>query len=486
MSTLRAVDLIKTAATNISGLSFITGTRLLNNIEADNITLPVCILDRPIRIPVEVAAGGRMIEQFECTVFFFDKSELEYQFELHEPIIGAMKLNADQFIVNLNSFSDFILNIEGVVYTDLINALDSNLTGVQVTFTLNLLPESEQVCPVGTFVPEGLPPFTKFLTDAPSDGNQYVRQNADWEIVQGGSSALLIEDEGNEVTPTTTTINFTGVGVTASLTSPGVVEVNIPGSGAEVGTLQEVSDIGNTTTNDIQLIDDADYILGSGGTLRLDNGARLQEGTNDAQLGASKGIALRCSIDYELKWEAGRLFVMEQDGFIIREVRYTRFLTPTVNDDVTIGFVDGSRWVLDNGDVYVCTDPTEDAAVWVLQSGEFTPTISSETDCTANSFRALYSRVGKIVTCSYYLDVTMDAGITLGTFNLSLPVNTTFVNPRDAFGVITPITDPYANLVSAITSADITTDQINITIQLASQGGSLAFVCNLQYIINNP
>jgi hypothetical protein len=153
MSTLRAVDLIKTAATNISGVSFITGTRLLNNIEADNITLPVCILDRPIRIPVEVAAGGRMIEQFECTVFFFDKSELEYQFDLHEPIIGAMKLNADQFIVNLNSFSDYVLRIEGVVYSDLINALDSNLTGVQLSFTMRLIPDQEQVCPVGTYTP---------------------------------------------------------------------------------------------------------------------------------------------------------------------------------------------------------------------------------------------------------------------------------------------------------------------------------------------
>jgi hypothetical protein len=153
MSTLRAVDLIKTAATNISGVSFITGTRLLNNIEADNITLPVCILDRPIRIPVEVAAGGRMIEQFECTVFFFDKSELEYQFDLHEPIIGAMKLNADQFIVNLNSFSDYVLRIESLVYTDLINALDSNLTGVQLSFTMQLIPDQEQVCPVGTYTP---------------------------------------------------------------------------------------------------------------------------------------------------------------------------------------------------------------------------------------------------------------------------------------------------------------------------------------------
>ena len=144
MSTLRAVDLIRTAAENIDGLSFLTGTRLLANIEADNISLPVCILDRPIRIPVTVAAGGRMIEQFECTVFFFDKSELEYQFEFHEPIVGAMKLNADQFIVNLNSFSDYVLNVSSVVYTDLINALEILLDLVIVLIILVLRDGQEQ------------------------------------------------------------------------------------------------------------------------------------------------------------------------------------------------------------------------------------------------------------------------------------------------------------------------------------------------------
>jgi nitrogen fixation protein len=57
---------------------------------------------------------------------------------------------------------------------------------------------------------------------------------------------------------------------------------------------------------------------------------------------------------------------MQQDGFTIREVSHNFTIVPTATDDETKGFVIGSRWILDNGDVYECTDATEDNAVWVL------------------------------------------------------------------------------------------------------------------------
>jgi hypothetical protein len=47
----------------------------------------------------------------------------------------------------------------------------------------------------------------------------------------GGGTPLRTQDEGSNVSTNTTTLNFTGAGVTASLTSPGVVEVNVPGGG---------------------------------------------------------------------------------------------------------------------------------------------------------------------------------------------------------------------------------------------------------------
>ena len=145
-------------------------------------------------------------------------------------------------------------------------------------------------------------------------------------------------------------------------------------------SLQDVTDIGNTTTNDIQLINDADVILGAGGKIIMDNGAKLQEGTTDAGNGGSKGIALKCSADYELKWEAGRLYTMEQNGFTIREVSHNFTFPPTVNDDDAKGFVIDSRWILDNGDVYICSDATTGSAVWSLQASPSGTVTSVDTE----------------------------------------------------------------------------------------------------------
>jgi hypothetical protein len=51
----------------------------------------------------------------------------------------------------------------------------------------------------------------------------------------GGGTPLRTQEEGTNVSTNTTTLNFTGAGVTASLTSPGVVEVNVPGGGGGGG-----------------------------------------------------------------------------------------------------------------------------------------------------------------------------------------------------------------------------------------------------------
>jgi hypothetical protein len=115
-----------------------------------------------------------------------------------------------------------------------------------------------------------------------------------------------------------------------------------------------------------------DYLPLAGGTMDseaviyFNNNSKLREGITDAALGGNKGIALVCSIDYELKWEAGRLYIMEQNGFTIREVSHNFTFTPTVTDDNLKGFVIGSRWVLDNGNIYICSDAATGAAVWDL------------------------------------------------------------------------------------------------------------------------
>jgi nitrogen fixation protein len=148
--------------------------------------------------------------------------------------------------------------------------------------------------------------------------------------------------------------------------------VQVQGGGGGNQTLNEVLVEGNTTGGE-------DIFVSDGDALFFDNGSRVRKGVTDAGNGGAKGVALVCSLDYELKWEAGRLYTMQQDGFTIREVSHNFTFTPTVNDDITKGFVIGSRWILDNGDVYVCSDETASAAVWALQVASV-PTLQQVTD----------------------------------------------------------------------------------------------------------
>jgi hypothetical protein len=105
--------------------------------------------------------------------------------------------------------------------------------------------------------------------------------------------------------------------------------------------------------------------------LQLDNFSRLREGTIDAGTGGVKGIAQICGAGYELKWEAGVQYVMGSSGNTIRWSLYNFNNAPTVNDDNTKGYYSGSRWALDNGTVYVCSDATTGAAVWAIQQIDY-------------------------------------------------------------------------------------------------------------------
>ena len=139
------------------------------------------------------------------------------------------------------------------------------------------------------------------------------------------------------------------------------VNINKVTGGGGTQTLAQTLDYGNTTGGENISISNGDAIV-------LDNGSMLKKGTIDAGNGGSKGISQICGVGFEHKWEAGRLYIMNDGGTIIREVSHNLTYTPTATDDVTKGFVQNTRWILDNGDLYVCTDPTEGAAVWELQA----------------------------------------------------------------------------------------------------------------------
>ena len=191
--------------------------------------------------------------------------------------------------------------------------------------------------------------------------------------------------------------------------------------------LQSVTDVGNTTDNDIQ--------FGTGAGVYMNNGSRLKEGSIDAGYGGSKGIAQICAVGYELKWEAGRLYVMGDGGTTVREVSHNFTTVPTNYNDVSEGFIVGSRWLLDDGTLYVCTDNSNYGAVWELQvigtqdlqsvtdNGATTTNTITVGDVAGNFSQVLNSAVGTqdAAAGTYaYLDSSGQLGLHNGTVESDL------------------------------------------------------------------
>lgn len=104
--------------------------------------------------------------------------------------------------------------------------------------------------------------------------------------------------------------------------------------------------------------------MGEDAVITFANNSRLKEGTTDAGLGGAGGIAMVCSLDYEMKWEAGRLYIMEQDGFTIRVELFST--TPDINDDASKGYSVNSIRITTSGISYKCIDANLGGAIWEI------------------------------------------------------------------------------------------------------------------------
>jgi len=135
-------------------------------------------------------------------------------------------------------------------------------------------------------------------------------------------------------------------------------------------TLEGVLIEGNSTNGNNINLNGTDAIV-------LDNASTLKKGSFD--FGADGGISRICGVGYEDMWQSGFRHVFDANG-LIRNTTNGFDLIPDINFDVTLRFKVGSRWTLDNGDTYECTDATEGAAVWVLVNTGSTPTLQEVTD----------------------------------------------------------------------------------------------------------
>jgi hypothetical protein len=238
----------------------------------------------------------------------------------------------------------------------------------------------------------------------------------------------------------------------------------------EVPTLASVLDTDNESgANDI--------VFDAGQGLLFDNTSRLREGTIDAGLGGTKGVAQICAVGYELKWEAGRLYVMDGNGTGIRQSLYNFITAPTVNDDNTKGYGVGSLWTLDDNSTYTCTSAATGAAVWVLQ----TVTIPIEIQSAASDeTTALTTGTAKVTFRAPSAFTLTGVRASLTTAQSSGSIFTVDVNQNGSSVLSTKLTIDNTEKTSvtaatpAVISTSAITDDAEITIDIDQIGNGTA------------
>jgi len=239
--------------------------------------------------------------------------------------------------------------------------------------------------------------------------------------------------------------------------NPNIIEVNVTrtsgGGGSQ--TLAQTLVLGNTSGGENILVNDADAI-------ELENGSKLSQGIVDAGTGGNKGIALTCAVGFEWKFEAGEAYLTDITNGNIRLKQYALGL-PSVNDDITKGYAAGSYWYQDQqvSYYYICTDPTEGAAIWeqrypeinlqqvtdegntttksiIIDSDNIGNTKSFKVnDTTAGGYAELVSNAIITVSPSGTTSTFANGALTLGDLNQDITntVNFSVVNDTISYGV---------------------------------------------------
>lgn len=108
-----------------------------------------------------------------------------------------------------------------------------------------------------------------------------------------------------------------------------------------------------------------------------------------------------------------------------------------------------------------------------FESGTYTPTVSGENNGVAvNSAKGFYSRVGNIVTVSFMLEIQLDALETTGSFNLDLPIASSFSTDKDYVATMWYYIPSELTYVSqgSYSGADSTNDKISVFVESLTAG----------------
>ena len=120
-----------------------------------------------------------------------------------------------------------------------------------------------------------------------------------------------------------------------------------------------------------------------------------------------------------------------------------------------------------------------------IESGQWNPTPTNVSGSpTVSVLAGNYSRVGTVVTCSLFLDVTMGVAENICEFRLDLPIASNFAAAKDAFGIIAYNNATDGELVNWNIKANTATDDISIELESVTDEFNYTYIyAILQYVI---
>lgn len=201
----------------------------------------------------------------------------------------------------------------------------------------------------------------------------------------------------------------------------------------------------------------------AGAEFEFDNGSILKEGTNG-------GIALECTVGYDYQWKEGVSYYRPTGGDIVYAMS-TVDTIPSASFDTTEAYAIGSRFKnLVTGIEYICTDDTNDNAVWEPLSGNVT--VFPGGDLTIEDLFTMFQWNGNICNFSITGNLTTpDGSSVFGYFNLEFPFGylNNFVGSQDAIMTVDiKLSDTNIDLLKWTGYAENTTKAIRVDFEVDS------------------
>jgi hypothetical protein len=122
------------------------------------------------------------------------------------------------------------------------------------------------------------------------------------------------------------------------------------------------------------------------------------------------------------------------------------------------------------------------AAAFGLDSGTYTPTFSAEANLVVTPNSATYIKVGNIVNVSAQLEINLDSGENDGTFEMSLPVASTFTSQKQCFGLMQYSfgNGNLAEILKLSIEANITNNTCYVSLEVLTTAVDMAY-CTLTF-----